>query len=63
MAQDHRIEPAAAPLATRHRAEFMPALAEALADGVFQLGGERPGADPGGIGLDDAEHEAGARGA
>ena len=36
----------------------MAALAEALADLVVEFGGERAGADAGGIGLDDAQHIA-----
>ena len=55
----HRVEPAAAALAPGHRAELVPALAEPLAVGVVQLGRERARADPGGVGLDDAEHEPG----
>ncbi len=40
-----------------------PRVAQPLADLVVELGRERARADPGGIGLDDAEHEAGCRGA
>ncbi|HYI48966.1 MAG TPA: hypothetical protein VEX35_10925 [Allosphingosinicella sp.] len=39
----------------------MSTLAKPLADLVVELGGERPRADPGRIGLDDAEHEARCR--
>ena len=63
LADQHRVEPAAAALAPGHRAELAAALAEPLADLVLELGRERAGADPGRIGLDDAEHEAGGRGA
>jgi hypothetical protein len=41
LAHQHGIEPAAAALAARHRAELMAPLAEALAVGVVQLGRER----------------------
>ena len=57
LAHQHRVEPAAAALAPGHGAEFVAALAEPLADRIVELGRERPRADPGGIGLDDAEHE------
>ena len=62
LAHQHRVEPAAAALAARDGAEFVAAFAEALADLVVQLGGERAFADARGVGLGDAEHEAdGAR--
>src|ERR1700722_1930778 len=67
--QCHRIEPAAAPPTARDRAELMPNAREMLAVIVEQLGWKRPGTDPRGVGLDDAEHviertgpEAGAGG-
>ena len=63
LAHQHRIEPAAAALAPRHRAEFAPDRAEPLADRVVELGGEGTGADPGRVSLDDAEHEPRGRGA
>src|SRR3546814_14400762 len=40
----------------------MAPLAQPLADAILLLGRERPGADAGGVGLDDAEHEARALG-
>jgi hypothetical protein len=60
LAHQHRVEPAAAALAAGDGAELAAALAEPLADLVVELGRERAGADPGRVGLDDAEHEAGA---
>src|SRR3546814_7802480 len=50
------IEPAAAARPARHHAELAAALAEKPADVVELLARERPGADPRGIGLGDAEH-------
>ena len=61
LADQHRVEPAAAALAPGDGAELVAALAEPLADLVVELGRERAGADAGGVGLDDAEHEAGRR--
>jgi hypothetical protein len=58
LAYQHRIEPAAAALAARDRAEFMARVAEELADLVLQLGRERAFADAGRVGLGDAEHIA-----
>ena len=58
LAHQHRVEPAAAALAPGDGAELAPPLAQPLADRVVQLGRERPLADPRGVGLDDAEHEA-----
>src|SRR5205085_6735494 len=58
----HGVEPAAAALAPRDGAELAPALADALAGAVAELGRERSLADPRRIGLGDAEHVAdGAR--
>ena len=54
----HGVEPAAAPLAAGVDAEFLAAPADLLADLVVQFGRERPLADPGRIGLADAEHIA-----
>ena len=59
LADQHRVEPAAAALAPGDGAEFVAALAELLADVIVLLGREGAGADAGGVGLDDAEHEAG----
>ena len=58
LAHQHRVEPAAAALAAGDRAELVAALAEPLADLVVELGREGARADAGGVGLDDAEHEA-----
>ena len=59
MPHQHRVEPAATALPAGDGAELVPALAEALAVGIVELGRERPGTDAGGVGLDDAEHEPG----
>ena len=56
LAHHHGVEPAAAALAPGDRAEFVAALAQALADGVVLFGRERPGADARGVRLGDAEH-------
>ena len=61
LAHQHRVEPAAAALAAGDGAELVAALAELLADLIVLLGREGAGADAGGVGLDDAEHEAGRR--
>jgi hypothetical protein len=59
LAHQHRVEPAAAALAARDGAEFMPALAEELADLVRSSSvGNGPLADAGRVGLGDAEHIA-----
>ena len=58
LAHQHRVEPAAAPLAPGIDAEFLAAAADLLADLVVQFGRERPLADPGRIGLADPEHIA-----
>src|SRR5690606_41808427 len=50
LAHQHRVEPAAAALARGYRAEFVPALAEPLADRIGQLARKRARADPGGVG-------------
>ena len=54
----HGVEPAAAALAPGVDAEFLAAAADLLADLVVQLGRERALADPGRVGLADAEHIA-----
>src|ERR1700704_1096995 len=54
----HRVEPAAAALASGVDAEFLAATADQLADLVVEFGGKRPHADAGGIGLADTEHIA-----
>ena len=59
LADQHGVEPAAAALAAGDGAELVAALAERLADLIVLLGRERAGADAGGVGLGDAEHEAG----
>ena len=59
LAHEHGVEPAAAAAAAGDGAELVAALAEALADLIVLLGREGAGADAGGVGLDDAEHEAG----
>ena len=46
-------------LAAGDGAELVAALAELLADVIVLLGRERARADARGVGLDDAEHEAG----
>src|SRR5258706_2241149 len=48
------IEPATPSRPSGHRAEFLPARAQLLADIVFQFRGKRPRADARGIGLGDA---------
>src|SRR5579871_3408286 len=58
LAHQHRVEPAAAPLAPGVDAELPAATADLLADLVGELGRERPLADAGRIGLADAEHIA-----
>src|SRR6185437_11893999 len=58
LAHQHRVEPAAAPLAPGVDAEFPAAAADLLADLVGQFGRERALADPRRIGLADAEHIA-----
>src|SRR5260221_13571492 len=50
------IEPAAAPRPARGGAEFVPALAQQLADRVVELGRKRAGAHARGIRLGDAEN-------
>src|SRR5690606_18292843 len=54
--QDHRIEPAAATRTSGGGAELVAAGSQALADVIEQLGGERTGADTGGVGLGDTQH-------
>ena len=56
LAHQHRIKPATAPLAPRHRAEFMAAFAQLLPDFIILLGRERPLAHPRGVGFGDAQH-------
>ena len=56
LADEHRVEPAAAALAPRYRAEFMAALPQLFAVGIVLFGGEGAAADAGRIRLDDAEH-------
>src|SRR5690606_35134653 len=56
LAHEHRIEPAAAALATGYGAEFAPLSAEELADFVILLRRERPLAYTSRIGLGYAEH-------
>src|SRR6476659_1069842 len=58
LAHQHRIEPAAAPLASGVDTEFLAATADLLAGLMVQLGGERPLADPGRVCLANAEHIA-----
>src|SRR3954465_12086063 len=58
LAHQHRIEPAAAPLAPGVDAELLAAAADLLADLIVQLGGKRPLPYPRRIGLADAEHVA-----
>ena len=53
----HRIEPAAAPLAPGHGAEFTAPLAQPFAIRIVQFGRERAFTYAGGIGLDDPQHE------
>src|SRR5215469_185546 len=59
--RDHRVEPAGAPGSARGHAELTAGGAQPLAGRVVELGREGPGADPGGVGLDDADHLADAR--
>jgi hypothetical protein len=63
LAHQRRIEPAAAALAPRGGAEFMAPLAQALAVRIVKLGRERPLADPGRVGLHDAQHVVDGTGA
>ena len=63
LAHQHRVKPAAAALAPRHRAELMAALAQLLAGGVLQFGGEGAFAHARRIALDDAQHRADGAGA
>src|SRR6202012_4224403 len=56
----HRVEPAGAPLAPGVDAEFLATAADLLADLVLQLGWKRPLADPGRVGLADAQNVANA---
>src|SRR5690606_29427989 len=52
---DRCVEPAAAAVAPGGDAELVALGAQPLAPLVVQLGRERPGADPGGVGLQDAD--------
>jgi hypothetical protein len=52
----HGIEPAAAARAAGGGAELVAALGQVAAVVIEQLGGEGSGADPGGVGLGDAQH-------
>src|ERR1051325_2370014 len=54
-AQHRQIEPARAARASRHRAEFVAALAEVIAEVAVQLGRERAAADAGGARLGHAD--------
>ena len=56
LAQHDGVEPPTAPLAPGVGAELVAPLDEELADVVLLLGRERPGADPGDVGLGDADH-------
>ena len=55
VAQRHGVEPADAPRAPGHGPELAATLGDALADVVEQLGRERPGAHPRGVGLHHAD--------
>ena len=61
MAHQHRIKPAAAPLAACHGAKLMPPLTQTLTIGIKQLRRERAFTHAGGIGLDDAQDEINRR--
>ena len=63
LAHKDSVEPAAAPFASGDGAEFMAALAQTLPGFVLKLGWEWPGTNAGGVGLDDAKHEANRGGA
>ena len=56
MAQHDGVEPARPAAAARVGAVLVAAVDERVADLVEQLGGERPGPDPGDVGLGDADH-------
>ena len=56
LAQHDGVEPAAAAAAAGVGPELVPPLDQELADVVLLLGRERPGADPGHVGLGDADH-------
>src|SRR5689334_17310905 len=58
LAHQHGVEPAAAPFASGVDAEFLATAADLLADGIVQLGRERPLADSRSVRLADAEHVA-----
>jgi len=58
LAHQHRVEPAAAPLAPGDCAEFRAGLADPFADFIVQFRREGPIADPRRVGLGNAEHEA-----
>src|SRR2546428_262586 len=53
---DPGVEPAGAPAAPGGHPDLAAALAQPLAHLVVELGGERAGADPGGVCLEDADH-------
>src|SRR3984893_747907 len=58
LAHEHRVEPAATPAPPRVGPEFMPPVAHPLANGIVELGRERPAADPRRVGLGDSQHIA-----
>ncbi len=62
IAEGDEVEPAAATDSAGDGAELAAEVAEALLVGAFDLGGERAFADPGDIGLGDAEDAVDARG-
>src|SRR5215472_12681164 len=59
--RDHRVEPAGAPGSAGGHAELAAGRAQPLAGRVVELSREGPGADPRGVGLDDADHLADVR--
>src|SRR5699024_10060705 len=63
VAGDDRVVPPGAPRAAGGDAEFPADAAQALSPLVVELGGERPLADTGGVGLDDPDDAVDARGA
>ena len=63
LADQNRVEPAAAALATGDGTEFAPALAKSLPDVVIELGREGARANAGGVGFYDPEHETRRAGA
>ena len=61
VAQHRNVEPAAAPRTAGYRAVLVAALAQQIAGGIVNLGGERPAADARDVGLGDGDDSANVR--